>query len=57
MEVLTPRGDPHEAASRLFAAMRRLDALGLDLIVAEPPPPSGLAAAILDRLQKAAAPR
>jgi len=55
MEVLTPRNDPREAATRLFAAMRRLDALGLDLIVAEPPPPSGLGAAILDRLQKASA--
>jgi hypothetical protein len=37
--------------------LRRLDALGLDLIVAEPPPPSGLGAAILDRLGKAAAKR
>jgi L-threonylcarbamoyladenylate synthase len=54
MEVLTPRNDPREAAARLFAAMRRLDALGLDLIVAEPPLPAGLGAAILDRLQKAA---
>jgi len=57
MEILTPRNDPAEAAARLFAAMRRLDALGLDLIVAEPPPPSGLGAAILDRLKKASAPR
>ncbi len=57
MEVLTPRNDPREAAARLFAAMRRLDALGLDVIIAEPPPPSGLGAAILDRLRKAAAPR
>jgi L-threonylcarbamoyladenylate synthase len=57
MEVLTPRNDPREAAARLFASMRRLDALGLDLIVAEPPPPSGLGAAILDRLGKAAAKR
>jgi L-threonylcarbamoyladenylate synthase len=56
MEVLTPRNDPCEAAARLFAAMRRLDALSLDLIMAEPPPPSGLGAAILDRLRKAAAP-
>ncbi len=54
MEVLTPRNDPREAAARLFAAMRRLDALGLDVIIAEPPPPSGLGAAILDRLRKAA---
>lgn len=57
MEVLTPRNDPREAAARLFAAMRRLDALHLDLIVAEPPPSSGLGAAILDRLRKAATPR
>ena len=57
METLTPGGDPREAAAGLFAAMRRLDALGLDLIVAEPPPPSGLGVAILDRLRKAAAPR
>lgn len=56
MEVLTPRDDPREAATRLFAAMRRLDALGLDLIVAEPPPTAGLGAAILDRLRKASAP-
>lgn len=54
MEVLTPRNDAREAAARLFAAMRRLDALGLDVIVAEPPPvSSGLGAAILDRLRKA----
>jgi len=57
MEVLTPRDDPREAAARLFAAMRRLDSLGLELIVAEPPPPSGLGVAIMDRLRKAAAPR
>jgi L-threonylcarbamoyladenylate synthase len=55
MEVLTPRNDSREAAARLFAAMRRLDSLGLDIILAEPPPPSGLGAAILDRLRKAAA--
>ena len=54
MEVLTPRNDPREAAARLFAAMRRLDGAHLDLIVAEPPPPSGLGAAIADRLRKAA---
>jgi len=57
MEVLTPSNDPREAAVQLFAAMRRLDSLNLDLIVAEPPPSSGLGLAILDRLRKAAAPR
>ncbi|MGA3172711.1 MAG: L-threonylcarbamoyladenylate synthase, partial [Chthoniobacteraceae bacterium] len=54
MEVLTPRNDPVEAAANLFAAMRRLDALGLDIIVAEPAPESGLGVAIMDRLRKAA---
>ena len=48
------RNDPREASARLFAAMRLLDALRLDLIVAEPAPPSGLGAAIMDRLRKAA---
>jgi L-threonylcarbamoyladenylate synthase len=55
MKVLTPRNDPREAATCLFAAMRALDAMGLDLILAEPPPPGGLGAAILDRLRKASA--
>ena len=54
MEVLTPRDDPREAAARLFAAMRRLDTLALDLIVAEPAPLCGLGVAIMDRLRKAA---
>jgi L-threonylcarbamoyladenylate synthase len=60
MEVLTPSNDPREAAANLFAAMRRLDALNLAIIVAEPPPATGamgLGAAILDRLTKAAGPR
>ncbi len=57
MEALTPRNDPREAAARLFGAMRRLDGLGMDVIVAEPPPPTGLGTAIMDRLRKAAAAR
>ncbi len=55
MEILTPTGDPVEAASKLYGAMRGLDAAGLDLIVAEEPPTVGLGAAISDRLKKAAA--
>ena len=54
-EVLTPSGDPREAAARLYAGLRRLDSRGLDLIVAEPPPAGELARAIADRLLKAAA--
>jgi L-threonylcarbamoyladenylate synthase len=57
METLTPANDSREAATRLFAAMRRLDALHLNLILAEPPPLEGLGPAIADRLRKAAAHR
>ena len=53
-EVLSPAGDLRETATHLFAAMRRLDEAGLDLIIAEPVPEIGLGAAIMDRLRKAA---
>lgn len=55
VEILTSSGNAAEAASRLYGAMRALDAAGMDLIVAEEPPDSGLGAAISDRLRKAAA--
>ena len=55
IEVLSKRGDLHEAAANLFAAIRRLDALNLDLIVAEPIPEIGLGRAIMDRLRRASA--
>ena len=55
VEVLAPEtGSLGEAASRLFACMRRLDEAGLDLILAEPLPETGLGAAIMDRMKKAA---
>ncbi|MEW6488377.1 MAG: L-threonylcarbamoyladenylate synthase [Thermodesulfobacteriota bacterium] len=57
VEVLSPSRDLREAAAHLFAALRRLDARGLDLIVAEPVPEEGLGRAILDRLRRAAASR
>jgi L-threonylcarbamoyladenylate synthase len=53
VEVLSPTGDLREAAANLFAALRRLDRLGLDLILARPVPDRGLGRAILDRLRKA----
>ena len=53
-EVLSRQGDLREAAARLFAALRRLDALDLDLIVARPVPERGLGRAIMDRLTRAA---
>ena len=54
MEILSKRGDLREAAANLFAAIRRLDALNLDLIVATPIPEVGLGRAIVDRLRHAA---
>ena len=53
VEVLAPGGSLREAAANLFAAMHRLDGLGLDLIVAEKIPDCGLGLAINDRLQRA----
>jgi L-threonylcarbamoyladenylate synthase len=55
IEVLSQRGSLREAAANLFAAMRRLDAMGLDYIVARPVPEEGLGHAIMDRLSRAAA--
>ena len=50
---LSDRGDLREAASNLFRYLRELDALGLDLIIAERVPSRGLGAAIMDRLERA----
>lgn len=49
---LSDRGDLREAAANLFRYLRELDALGLDLIVAERIPSRGLGAAIMDRLER-----
>ena len=54
MELLSATGDLREAATHLFAALRRLDEAGLDQIIAEPVPETGLGVAIMDRLRKAA---
>jgi L-threonylcarbamoyladenylate synthase len=53
VEILSQRGDLAEAAANLFAAMRRLDARGLDRIVARLVPETGLGRAINDRLRRA----
>lgn len=57
VETLSQRGDPAEAAARLFAAMHRLDASGASTIAVVPIPSTGLGEAINDRLNRAAAPR
>jgi L-threonylcarbamoyladenylate synthase len=55
VEVLAPDGRPATAAANLFAALRRLDACGLDLLLAEPCSEEGLGSAIMDRLRRCAA--
>lgn len=55
VEVLSSNGDLQEAARNLFAALRRLDALQLDRIYAEPCKEVGLGMAIMDRLRRCSA--
>jgi L-threonylcarbamoyladenylate synthase len=54
---LSAAGDLEEAAARLFAHLRALDAAGAATIAVAPIPERGLGAAINDRLRRAAAPR
>ena len=54
---LSPAGDLIEAAANLFAFLRELDAMGAATIAVAPIPALGLGSAIVDRLQRAAAPR
>ena len=51
---LSPTGDLIEAATNLFAALRRLDASGASTIAVMPIPETGLGEAINDRLRRAA---
>lgn len=53
VRCLSEQQDVREAAVNLFRCLRELDALDLDLILAERVPPQGLGAAIMDRLQRA----
>ncbi|WP_346899469.1 L-threonylcarbamoyladenylate synthase [uncultured Roseibium sp.] len=54
---LSETGDLSEAAARLFAALRALDAVGAEVICVQNIPETGLGEAINDRLRRAAAPR
>lgn len=53
--ILTPTGDMTEAAKNLFDALRRLDKMPVDLILAEFVPDEGIGRAINDRLRRASA--
>ncbi len=52
-QILSLKGDLHEAAKNLFSAMRFLDEQDIDIIIAEPLPDEGLGRAINDRLKRA----
>jgi L-threonylcarbamoyladenylate synthase len=54
VEVLSAAGDRVEQAANLFDALHRLDAGGVDRIVAQSVPTDGLGRAIMDRLVRAA---
>ncbi len=56
VEELSAAGDLDRAAARLYHAIRRLDQLGLDLIMAELVPETGIGRGINDRLRRAAVP-
>jgi L-threonylcarbamoyladenylate synthase len=49
-----PAGPPADHARRLYAELRRLDGLGVDVLIAERASPGGLGEAINDRLARAA---
>jgi L-threonylcarbamoyladenylate synthase len=53
--ILSGTGDLNEAAQRLFSALRQLDKLPVDVILAELVPNYGLGRAINDRLMRASA--
>jgi L-threonylcarbamoyladenylate synthase len=55
--TLSSSGDPIEAAARLFDLLHQADASSSAVIAIAPIPGEGIAAAIRDRLQRAAAPR
>ncbi len=52
---LGPAGSAESYARSLYELLRRADALGLDVLLAVPPPPHGLGSAVIDRLRRAAA--
>ncbi|ASY61932.1 TsaC protein (YrdC domain) required for threonylcarbamoyladenosine t(6)A37 modification in tRNA [Sinorhizobium sojae CCBAU 05684] len=54
---LSPAGNLREAAANLFDYMKKADASGAATIAFGPIPSEGLGEAIIDRLQRAAAPR
>jgi L-threonylcarbamoyladenylate synthase len=54
VRYLSQSRDPHEAAASLYRKLRELDAMGLEEIWVEEIPGAGLAAAVRDRMRRAA---
>jgi len=54
-KVLSTTGNLEEAARNLFAALREMDKLDIEIILAEKAPNHGLGKAINDRLKRASA--
>ncbi|GIU88532.1 MAG: hypothetical protein KatS3mg009_3047 [Acidimicrobiia bacterium] len=52
--ALDAGSDPGEYARVLYARLREADRMGLDVVVAVPPPAHGVGAAVGDRLRRAA---
>jgi L-threonylcarbamoyladenylate synthase len=52
--VLEPPGDVDEYARVLYARLREADRAGADVVLAVPPPDTGVGAAVADRLRRAA---
>jgi L-threonylcarbamoyladenylate synthase len=55
MVTLATPEHAEEYARILYGAMRRADVLGLDVVLAVPPPARGIGVAVVDRLRRAAA--
>jgi L-threonylcarbamoyladenylate synthase len=55
LDALPPAGGPQAYAKCLYQRLREADRRGLDVLLAVPPPATGLGAAVIDRLRRASA--
>ena len=54
---LEPAGEAEEYARLLYGRLRQADRLGIEVLLAVPPPEHGVGLAVADRLRRAASPR
>ena len=55
VDALPPAGPPQAYAQCLYQRLREADRRGLDVLLAVPPPQTGIGAAVADRLAGSAA--